>query len=136
MTRLSRRLVRADNVCVGHDERKVTRERHARIRGYDRDLWRRRHLYKNESQSAIIPFFSFLFSSGRGEERRGKRLTLPGKVLTWLDGTDAGKSDVHEGRGDKSRQELGDEFCIGEMGFDGYDAQGGVVGGLGINERA
>ena len=56
--------------------------------------------------------------------------------MAWRDGANARKSDVYEGRGGKRRQELGDELCIGEMGFDGYNAQGGVVGGLGINEGA
>jgi hypothetical protein len=134
VTRLSYGLVRADNVGVGHDERKVTRERHARIRGHDRDLRRRRHLYYlQRTFQPRQPSFSFSFFQ-RGKKDR--RLTLFGKVLTWRDGTNAGKSDVDERRGGKSRQELGDEFCVGEMGCDGCDAQGSIAGGLGINEGA
>jgi hypothetical protein len=69
VTRLSYRFIRADNVGVGHDERKVTRERHARIRGYDRDLWRRRTSIISNIPARQPSFFFFL-----AEEKR--RLTL------------------------------------------------------------
>lgn len=65
-----------------------------------------------------------------------RRLTRHGKVLTGRDGADAREGNRHEGRGIKSRQELGDDLGIGEMGFNGGDAQGSVVGSLGINEGA
>ena len=42
--RLSGGLIRADNVGVGHDEGIVPGEGHARVRGNDRELWRRGHL--------------------------------------------------------------------------------------------
>lgn len=46
MARLPDRLVRSDDVGVGHDERKVTRERVAAAagRGGDSELRRGRHL--------------------------------------------------------------------------------------------
>ena len=74
MTRLSHSLIRANNVGVGHDERKVTRERHARIPGYDRELWRRRHLYlvKKENIPPVSHlsffFFSLFFLRAEDEE--------------------------------------------------------------------
>ena len=88
-----------------------------------------KHSIKRVSHHSYSYFSFFLLA----EEKRG-RLTLSGKVLTWRDGADAGKRDVHDGRGDKGLQEVGGKSCIGEMGLDGHDVQRGVAGGLGINE--
>lgn len=136
VTRLSHRLVRADNVGVSHDESEVPGEGHARIRCDDGELWLRGHLCRQTKS------VSRLQQREKGRKKRSewggdeRRLTLLGEVLTWGDGAHAGEVDGHDGRGDKGRQEGRDEASIGKMGFDGCDAQGGVVGGLGINEGA
>jgi len=106
VARLPDRLIRADDVGVSHDERKVPRERTAAGGcGHDGDFGCGGHL-------------------------------LFGQVLAWRDGADTGEGDGHDGGGSEGREEGGDEVSIGEMSLDSSDAKGGVIGGLGINEGA
>jgi hypothetical protein len=133
VARLPFRLVRADDVGVGHDNRAVTaRQRHAAICGDDRELWLVGRLYKRVARQSAVT----RCGRNNNKKRFSMRLTLCRKVLTRLYLADTGKDGGQKAKRREGRQKVGDEFSIGKMGLDSGNAEGGVVRSLSINEGA
>ena len=62
-----------------------------------------------------------------------EKLTRLAQGLAWLDLANAVVVDRHESGWVEACEEGRDETCIGEMGLNGFDAEGGIVG---LSERS